>query len=109
MPQFYTFVRIYGTMITVKLREGMAEYRRRTGERLTYAKLERLTGISESTLRAIGSKLGYHPTLANLEKLCLALDVTPGFLLEIIDKPPNKKAKGKPKAKKKKKTKPKKS
>ena len=87
-------------MLVVKLREAMEDYRRRNDERMTYAKLKRATGISESTLRSIGSILDYHPTLANIEKICRALDVTPGFLLEIIDDPPkSKRAKKKSKMK----------
>ena len=79
-------------MIVVKLREAMEAYRRDTGRRMTYEKLAKSTGIAQSTLRTIGSSLGYHPTLANIEKICDALDVTPGFLLEIIDNPPKRKA-----------------
>ena len=78
-------------MLVVKLREAMEDYRRRNDERMTYAKLKRATGISESTLRSIGSILGYHPTLANIEKICRALGVTPGDLLAIIDDPPRRK------------------
>jgi DNA-binding Xre family transcriptional regulator len=47
-----------------------------------------LTGISDSTLRKIGGSLTHHTTLANIEKICRALDVTPGGLLELIDDPP---------------------
>lgn len=75
-------------MIVVKLREAMEGYRRRRGVRITYAKLSDATGISQETLRSIGSRMNYHPTLANIEKICRALDVTPGDLLEIIDYPP---------------------
>ena len=75
-------------MITVKLRDAMEAYRRRTGERMTYARLVELTDISESTLKKIGSSLSYHPTLANVEHLCRALGVTPGDLLELIPDPP---------------------
>jgi DNA-binding Xre family transcriptional regulator len=80
-------------MIVVKLREAMEASRRRTGERVTYAKLAALTGISQETLRSIGSRLDYRPSLGNVEKLCRALDVTPGVLLELIDDPPKPKRK----------------
>ncbi len=87
-------------MIVVKLREAMEGYRRRRGVRITYAKLSDATGIAQETLRSIGSRMNYHPTLANIEKICRALDVTPGDLLEIIDDPrkpkrPQKKSKKK--------------
>ena len=78
-------------MLVVKLKDAMEAYRRRTGERMTYAKLAERTGISHATLRTIGSVLTYHPTLANVERICKALDVTPGDLLEIIDEPPKRK------------------
>ncbi len=77
-----------GHMITIKLRDAMEAYRRRTGERMTYMKLGELTGISNSTLRKIGGSLAHHTTLANIETLCRALEVMPGDLLELIDDPP---------------------
>ena len=86
-------------MIVVKLREAMEAYRRRSGQRMTYEQLAELTGIAHSTLRSIGSRLGYRPALGNIERICRALDVTPGDLLELIDDPP--KAKRKRTAKKK--------
>ncbi len=82
-------------MIVVKLREAMEAYRRRTGKRITYEQLAESTGIARGTLQQIGSRLDYHPTLANVEKLCRALDVPPGDLLEIIDDPPKPKRKAK--------------
>ncbi len=84
-------------MLVVKLKDAMEAYRRRTGQRITYAELAERTGISHATLRTIGSVLAYHPTLANIERLCKALDVTPGDLLEVIDDPP--KPKRRPKKK----------
>ncbi len=74
-------------MLTIKLRDAMEAYLRRTGQRMTYGKLTAATGIAESTLKKIGSSLTHHTTLANIEKLCRALDVTPGDLLELIDDP----------------------
>ncbi len=84
-------------MLTIKLRDATEAYRRRTGQRMTYGKLAEATGIAESTLKKIGSSLTHHTTLANIEKLCRALDVTPGDLLELIDEPP--KTKQQPKKK----------
>ncbi len=78
-------------MIVVKLREAMEAHRRRTGERMTYERLADLTGIAHSTLRSIGSRLGYRPTLANVEKLCRTLDVPLHEMLEMIDDPPKRK------------------
>jgi DNA-binding Xre family transcriptional regulator len=82
-------------VIVVKLREAMEAYRRRTGERVTYAKLSVMAGISQETLRSIGSRLGYTPTFANVEKLCRALDVPLHDMLEMIeDLPKAKRAAG---------------
>ena len=89
-------------MLTIKLRDAMEAYRRRTGERITYARLSERTGIAESTLKKIGSSLTHHTTLSNVEKLCRALGVTPGELLELIDTPPRTNRKRKAKANKKK-------
>jgi DNA-binding Xre family transcriptional regulator len=84
-------------MLVVKLKDAMEAYRRRTGQRMTYAELAERTGISHATLRTIGSVLAYHPTLANIERICKALDVTPGDLLEIIVDPPKPKRRAKKK------------
>ncbi len=89
-------------MIVVKLREAMEAYRRREGVRTTYTKLSDATGISRETLRSIGSRMNYHPTLANIEKICRALDVPLHDMLEMVDDPPKSKPKRKSKAKKKK-------
>jgi DNA-binding Xre family transcriptional regulator len=75
-------------VLAIKLREAMEAYRRRTGERMTYPKLSKLTGIAVSTLKKIGSRLGHRSTFGNVEKLCLALSVAPGDLLEIVADPP---------------------
>ncbi len=88
-------------MLVVKLREAMERYRVRKRRRMTYAQLSEKTSIAVPTLRAIGSRLGYHPTLGNIEKICRALDVTPGDLLEIIPDRPKPKRKAKKKTKKK--------
>jgi DNA-binding Xre family transcriptional regulator len=74
--------------IVIKLREAMLAYKRRTGERMTYALLAERTGIAQGTLRNIGSQPTYNATIATLTSICIALDVTPGDLLELIDDPP---------------------
>lgn len=84
-------------MIAIKLREAMEAYKRRTGERMTYDILAQKTGIGHGTLRTIGSRDDYNATLELIEKLCLALDATPGDLLELIKAPPKAKRKTKKK------------
>ena len=71
-------------VLTIKLRDAMEAYRRRTGERMTYGKLVAATGIAESTLKKIGSSLTHHTTLANIEKLERALHHTAGCIAETV-------------------------
>ena len=88
-------------MIAIKLREAMEAYKRSSGERMTYDILAEKTGMGHGTLRTIGSRDDYNATLATLEKLCWALDVTPADLLELIDDRPKPKRKRSAKKKRK--------
>ena len=58
---------------------------------MTYPKLSEQTGIAVSTLSKIGSEMGKHTTLANVEKICTFLGVSTGELLVIIPDPPKRK------------------
>ncbi len=82
-------------MVAIKLREVIQAYKRRTGERMTYQILSERTGIAKGTLEVIGKRLGYNATIATLEKICLALSVDFGDLLEIIPDPPRRTSKKK--------------
>ena len=84
-------------MVAIKLREAIQAYKRRTGERMTYQILAERTGIAQATLEVIGSKLGYNTTVATLEKICRALGVSFGDLLELIPDPPKPKRRAKKK------------
>jgi DNA-binding Xre family transcriptional regulator len=75
-------------MIAIKLREAMQRYKRRTGQKMTYQILAEISAVAEPTLHSIGSRRNYNATLATLEKICWALDVTPAELLELIDDRP---------------------
>ncbi len=55
---------------------------------MTYPKLSEQTGIAVSTLSKIGSEMGKHTTLVNVEKICTVLGVSTGELLVIIRDPP---------------------
>ncbi len=77
--------------IGIKLREAMLGYKRRTGQRMTYRILAERTGLAEGTLHNMGSHRKYNATLATIAKICRALEVTPGDLLELIDDPPKRK------------------
>lgn len=61
-------------VIEVKLREAMALYSQKHGKKLTYQQLAEMTGISKSTLEAIGSRPDYNTTLAVLDTLCKHLE-----------------------------------
>ena len=88
-------------MIIVKLKEAMLKRQRHTNEKFTYEDLQAMTGLAAGTLQSIATRRDYHPTLANVEKLCRALDVPLHEMLEMIPDQP----KSKRKAKKNKKTK----
>jgi DNA-binding Xre family transcriptional regulator len=87
-------------MIFVKLKEAMLAYRRQTGQRITYEDLAELTGLAASTIQSIATRQDYHPTLVNVEKLCIALCVPLHDMLEMIPGPPEPKRKAKRKTKK---------
>ena len=80
-------------MIAIKLREAIQRYKRRSRNRMTYEILAERTGLAKGTLNNIGSRNDYNATLATIEKICRALDVTPGDLLEVIDDRPTAKRK----------------
>ena len=84
-------------MIIVKLKEAMISYWRRTGHKITYEELSAKVGLAAGTLQSIATRENYHPTLANLEKLCRALDVPFHDMVEMVDDPPKPKRKRKPK------------
>ena len=99
--------------IVVKLREAMLAFKRRTGGKMTYEILAERTGLSAGTLQNMGSKPRYAPGLGTLTKICVALNATPGDLLELVEdltepEPSSKKTKKTTKKKKKKTTKKKK-
>lgn len=76
--------------IIIKLREVMEIYKNRTGEKMTYKILSDKTGIAEGTLHNIGSVRNQGATLKTLAKICDALDVTAGQLLEFKRDEPGK-------------------
>jgi len=70
-------------MIRVKLRDAMEAYRQRTGIKLTYELLAEQTGIALTTLQSLAARPGYNTRLSTIEKLCVALQCSPGDLLEM--------------------------
>ena len=69
-------------MIEVRLREAMEDYRRRTGERMTYQSLAQRTGLARSTIESVATRKDYNASLATIDKICRALGCQPGELLE---------------------------
>jgi DNA-binding Xre family transcriptional regulator len=72
-------------VLRVKLREAMEEYRRTTGERMTYELLAKRTGLSRATLESLASRDTYNTRLSTIAKVCRALGCKPGDLLELTD------------------------
>ena len=89
--------------IVVKLREAMLAFKRRTGGKMTYKILAERTGLAAGTLHNMGSKPRYAPGLATLAKICVALNATPGDLLELVEDLPGLEPEPSPKKTKKKK------
>ncbi|WP_018289972.1 helix-turn-helix transcriptional regulator [Verrucomicrobium sp. 3C] len=70
-------------MLRVKVREAMQDYRRRTGERMTYDLLAKLTGLARPTIESLASRDNYNTRLSTIEKICRVLGCQPGDLLEL--------------------------
>lgn len=62
----------------------MADYEDRTGEKLTYSELAARAGLARATVEALGSRRGYNPTLATVDRLCEVLDCGVEDLLEYV-------------------------
>ena len=69
-------------VISVKLREAIGNYERRTGKRLTYAELAKRAGLSRATVEALGSRTTYNTTLQTIDRLCAVLECDVADLLE---------------------------
>jgi putative transcriptional regulator len=69
-------------VIIVKLREEMAKYSKKYSQKITYSDIAKATGLSKSTLEAIGSRGDYNPTLSTIDLLCAYFDCDVGNLLE---------------------------
>jgi DNA-binding Xre family transcriptional regulator len=71
-------------LIRIKLREAMDLYRATTGQRLTYEDLAAACGLSVATLQSLGARHNYNTRLSTVTRLCVALQCTPGDLLELV-------------------------
>jgi putative transcriptional regulator len=68
--------------LRIRLRECLDLYERRTGRRMTYPELAKKSGLSEETVQSIATRRTYNATLKTIERLCVALRVTPAELLD---------------------------
>lgn len=62
----------------------MELHRVKTGQRLTYEDLAATCGLSVATLQSLGARSAYNTRLSTICRLCVALDCTPGDLLELV-------------------------
>lgn len=49
---------------------------------MTYPELAKKSGLSEETVQSLATRRSYNATLRTVERLCVALRVTPAELLE---------------------------
>ena len=62
----------------------MGAYKQRSGTKLTYELLAEKQALLFTTLQSLGPRAGYNTRLSTIEKICVALNCTPGsVLLEI--------------------------
>lgn len=69
----------------VRIREAMDAYRTRTGERMTYQKLAAASGLSIATLQSLAARSEYNTRISTIERLCVALQCSPGDMLELTE------------------------
>lgn len=72
-------------MIRYRLRELMADYHFRTGNRLTFEEIASETGIHRTTLSKIANQRNYNTTTDNIDKLCIFFNCQIGDLMEHVD------------------------
>jgi putative transcriptional regulator len=68
--------------LRIRLRECLDLNAKRTGRRLTYPELAKKAGLSEETVQSLATRRDYNATLRTVERLCMALRVSPADLLE---------------------------
>ena len=71
-------------MIRFRLAELLADYRYRTGKRLTLVTLASKTKIHRTTLSKIAGQKGYNTTTENIDRLCAFFDCPIEKLVEYV-------------------------
>jgi DNA-binding Xre family transcriptional regulator len=72
-------------VIKVKLKDAVDAYERRVGTKLTYGALAERTGLARATIESVATRPSYNATLDVIDRLCQALECSPGDLLERTD------------------------
>ncbi len=72
-------------MIRYRLRELMADYQFKTGNRLTFDELAKETDIHRTTLSKIANTRSYNTTTDNIDKLCRFFKCQVGELMEYVE------------------------
>lgn len=81
-------------MRIIRLKEAMLAYQRHTNTKVTYELLSDWSGVPAQTLASIGSRPFYNATLATMDKICDALNISLDDLVQSIpEKPPKTKKK----------------
>lgn len=70
--------------IFLNLDSAIFKWQAKHGERMTYARLARETGIALATLYRMKSGELSHPDLRKINEICKVLNCTPGDILERI-------------------------
>lgn len=64
-------------MLKFELKNAMQAYEAKTGIRLTYDELAKITNISSDTLKSIATRPDYNATLKMISEIALVLNIDP--------------------------------
>lgn len=69
-------------MLRFDLKGVIQEYEAKTGIRLTYSDISKITGVSTDTIKSLASRDDYNTTLLIISQICSSLNISPlKFLL----------------------------
>lgn len=79
-------------MLKFDLKGVIQEYEAKTGIRLTYPELSKISGVAPDTIKSLASRSDYNTTLMVISQICSALNISPlKFLDWSSEKPINEK------------------
>ncbi len=77
-------------MLKFDLKGVIQDYEARTGLRLTYTELSKISGVAHDTIKSLASRDDYNTTLIVITQICSTLNISPlKFLDWSTDKPIN--------------------